>query len=94
MSGSSPESPRHSAKKNQISKLQTDAKQRLSAPSSLENNVPPVIQSPRKQNKSKDEKKTGSLSSGHKTKIRKALQKFNFLPRSANRLVYIYLWIT
>ena len=83
---SAPNSPKRTAKKDQISKLQADPKQRLgSSLSPLENSVKPVIQSPAKSSKSKDEKKGGSLSSGHKTKIRKALQKFNFLPRGANR---------
>lgn len=78
-------SPSKMTKKEQIARLQADPKQRMSS-SSLDSNVQPVINAPVTRGKHhKEEKKGGSLSTGHKTKIRKALMKFNFLPRNVNR---------
>ena len=75
------------SKQDHIARLQADPKQRLSTPN-LDNPRPPVINSPAKDKGSKGKHgadKHQIMSTGHKTKIRKALQKFNFLPRNVNR---------
>ena len=61
--------------------LGNDYKQRLSVPD-LNRAVQPVINSPHKDKRDRDR---GFMSTGHKTKIRKALMKFNFLPRNVHR---------
>ena len=79
-------SPARAAKKEHISKLQADPKQRLSS-TDTDNGVQPIINTPSK-GKNKSEK--GFMSTGSRTKLRKALAKFTFLPRNVNRFVFYH----
>lgn len=82
-------SPIHASKKDHHLLLVSNSdnpRRQLSVPE-LGCQVVPIINSPHKDRK--DPKERGFMSTGHKTKIRKALMKFNFLPRNVNRLVAI-----
>jgi hypothetical protein len=65
-----------------LSRLQPESKQRLSTPN-LEHPTLPVLNKDRP--KGKQSEKPPIMSAGHKTKIKKALQKFSLLPRNVNR---------
>ena len=70
----------HHRKKDQYGHVTSDPLQRMSAPD-LDDCVPPVI-SP---SKTKADKKDKGLPAGQKSKIRKALMKFNIKPRNVTR---------
>ncbi|XP_064594655.1 rap guanine nucleotide exchange factor 6-like isoform X3 [Liolophura sinensis] len=76
-----PDRSSRKGKKDEIAKLQTDPKQRLSAPDLEAAAVPPVITITK--DKKSDKKDTKSfMAFGNKTKLRKALMKMNIIPRN------------